>query len=321
MKTPELFRRILVGVDSKGLASDAVVRGVRLAHALDAGLELVHAVEPVPTLWPGINEQELAALYASTLAAARTKTLGKLRAALRDAGLEETPPEPLLRVCLGHPARVVLDRCEELRADLIVLGPHAKRSVFDFGATARAVLSRTTVPLWHQVGPVGPIRSVLVAADFSDHSRAALEYACALARQLEASVTVFHCYEPPSFAYEPGAENPEPTYVIDQERDEAQQELERWTASSQWDPVRVEARFAEGRPLDTVLQQATKADLIVMGTHGRTGLSRFLLGSVAYGVLKQAPCPVLVVPSTRQSWLLEDGSHSAAKGLSPVNES
>jgi nucleotide-binding universal stress UspA family protein len=61
-------------------------------------------------------------------------------------------------------------------------------------------------------------------------------------------------------------------------------------------PVRID--IVEGSPVDAILDRARqeRADLIVMGTHGRTGLSRLLVGSVAEGVLRHAPCPVVVVP-------------------------
>ena len=65
--------------------------------------------------------------------------------------------------------------------------------------------------------------------------------------------------------------------------------------------VVIHAEVAEGDPVDTIIRRAETwpADLIVMGTHGRTGLERLLLGSVAEKVLRRAPCPVLTMPRAR----------------------
>jgi len=75
---------------------------------------------------------------------------------------------------------------------------------------------------------------------------------------------------------------------------EAEAELEQLQLP---DDIRAERRFARGDPAEQILRVANEihADLIVMGTHGRTGLERLLMGSVAEQVLRQAPCPVLTV--------------------------
>jgi nucleotide-binding universal stress UspA family protein len=94
--------------------------------------------------------------------------------------------------------------------------------------------------------------------------------------------------------YAGGAVPPDPWPSIE----EAQAKLRE--LESQANGVRVESQVMEGDPVDMILRAAeeTNSDVIVMGTHGRTALSRLLLGSVAEGVLRKAPCPVLTAKPT-----------------------
>jgi nucleotide-binding universal stress UspA family protein len=299
----DLFKHILVAVDSEGLAANAAVLGFQLADRLSSKLDLIHAVGIPAPLWPGIGELELTEMHATALAAARAKTLAALGPELRDAGVGARLDE-LLRVAPGHPAKVILERLEEFGSDLLILGPHASPSLFDFGSTARAILSRVATPVWIQEQPVSPVRSILVPVDFSQNSRKAVQYAHALARRLGASLRMLHCYEPPGFAYTSGDAAAGPTYVVEEERRAVQAELERWSSASEWGSLPIESSFVDGAPVKTILTLAEQHDLIVMGTHGRTGLARFLIGSVAYGVLKQSRKPVLVIPIPARTWLL-----------------
>ena len=317
MRSEPPINRILVAVDSEGLSSQAAVLGFKLAAQMSAKLDLTHAVEVQLPLWPGIGEEQLSALLATTLVHARKQTLESLRPDLAAAGFENEPLDELLEVIPGHSASVILHRADEFDADLIVLGPHAKRSMFDFGSTTRAVLSRTTIPVWTQSEPVTPIRKILVPVDFSEHSRRALDHAHALAMCLDASIELLHCHVPPTFAY-PTAADAVPSYVIEEERKTAREKLESWLEEYEWKSVPVESTFAEGLTTSTIVEHTKTADLTVMGTHGRTGLSRFLMGSVAYGVLKQSTCPVLVVPSPKRTWLLGEGQPVQAQTTAPA---
>jgi nucleotide-binding universal stress UspA family protein/quercetin dioxygenase-like cupin family protein len=143
-------------------------------------------------------------------------------------------------------------------------------------------------------GPtMAAIQTILHPTDFSEHSRHAFETACALARDHNARLILLHVM-PPSVA--PVL----PTQLADPLRPaEAQDSLRgryRWPQPA--DPtLRVEHRVAEGDPHYEILYlaQALPCDLIVMGSHGRTGLNRLLAGSVAEEVFRKAGCPVLLV--------------------------
>jgi nucleotide-binding universal stress UspA family protein len=137
-----------------------------------------------------------------------------------------------------------------------------------------------------------PISNILFPTDLSDRSRAAFPLAAALARDHRASLTLVHVREVPALPFaEFGAVPPAdlPT------RDEVLAKLEAFEPPDE--AINVEHVVADGSPAEEIVRVARErhSDLIVMGTHGRTGLSRLLLGSVAEEVMRRAPCPVLTL--------------------------
>jgi nucleotide-binding universal stress UspA family protein len=137
-----------------------------------------------------------------------------------------------------------------------------------------------------------PIRVILHATDFSEPAKDAFEIATALARERRARLVVLHV------AVRPMSPIPDLTAVLPEPEDYREELERRLRAQRPADPaVRVEYWLEEGDPVTEILRVAreTGCDLIVMGTHGRTGLGRALLGSVAEQVLRLAPCPVLTV--------------------------
>ncbi len=136
-----------------------------------------------------------------------------------------------------------------------------------------------------------PIHTVLHPTDFSERSQAAFQLACALARDYNARLVLLHIAPPPVIAYGEGVIPPDPEEYYGDLREQLQQ-LEVPDAS-----LRVERVFAEDDPAPGILRvaQQMNADLIVLGTHGHTGLARLLMGSVAEWVVRHAECPVLTV--------------------------
>jgi nucleotide-binding universal stress UspA family protein len=137
-----------------------------------------------------------------------------------------------------------------------------------------------------------PIRTILYPTDFSPPSAYAFPLACALARDYGARLVVVHVIPPPRPTYSEFAPlEPDPNELAAEARAKLS-ELRPLDAS-----VRVEYQVWEGAPAVEIMNVARQshADLIVMGTHGRTGLGRLLLGSVAEEILRRAPCPVLTL--------------------------
>lgn len=142
------------------------------------------------------------------------------------------------------------------------------------------------------------IKTILVPVDFSECSRAALERAGALARRLGAAVHVLHVWELPE-ALPPGAnEGAYAGQLIGMAEKFAETKLHELTQDARAQGLAIAESLLEmGSPPSAIAERAKQGryDLLVLGTHGRKGLSRVLLGSVAEKVVRTAPCPVLTV--------------------------
>jgi nucleotide-binding universal stress UspA family protein len=159
---------------------------------------------------------------------------------------------------------------------------------------------------------------ILVPVDFSTHAEAALQYAIALAGRLDATLHILHVVEDPIATGAWGGETviPNLTELRRELLDDAERRLAvyRESASRAQVPVVTVARM--GLTSHTIVDyaQALDIDLIVMGTHGRTGMAHLFMGSVAERVLREAPCPVLTMrPGTRGEQTDDALSHVTAR--------
>ncbi len=140
---------------------------------------------------------------------------------------------------------------------------------------------------------------ILCPVDFSDTSAHALETAIELATQLNAKIHLVHVYQYPAFSM-PEADLATPIDLSLQYDyvDRLKQQLEDLRNKYSDSGINVGSTLAEGVPYVEIVETAKKinADLIIIGTHGRTGLSHMLLGSVAERVVRSSVVPVLSVP-------------------------
>ena len=143
------------------------------------------------------------------------------------------------------------------------------------------------------------LKNVLVPVDFSEDSLNALDYAREFAKSFKAQITVLFVVEPiyyatPSELYGPTANM---ALLLEEQREIGKKQLDDLTAELKKKRENVKTVMRTGTPYQAILDTAKrhKADLIIMGTHGRTGLSHMLMGSVAERVVRGAECPVLTV--------------------------
>ena len=142
------------------------------------------------------------------------------------------------------------------------------------------------------------INKILCPVDLSDGSRHGFDHAVAIARWYGASITILHVFETvPVAAYATGAGSPGDV-LTPPERALVLADLERMVAAESGEGVSITIRTAEGHPSAEILNASMEMapDLLVIGTHGRSGFQRLVLGSVTEKVLRRAPCPVLSVP-------------------------
>ncbi|KAB2674600.1 MAG: universal stress protein [Verrucomicrobia bacterium] len=178
----------------------------------------------------------------------------------------------------------------------------SKKTTAAGGSGVKVVVSgkgghgHATVPLLELSPMRFHIARILVPVDFSEPSRKALHYAKLFAQQFEASLVLIHAVEPlaypPDFAVVPLL----PPDVEEARTRELESQLAE-LASNVGGGVKTEAVVRNGRAWQEVVEYAKtgKVDLIIVSTHGYTGLKHALLGSVAEKIVRHAPCPVLVV--------------------------
>ena len=151
------------------------------------------------------------------------------------------------------------------------------------------------------------LTKLLVPTDFSEDSEQAARYAVELAKRFQAEVHCIHVVDIPadllstSDYYMTGPSE----QFIDQIREESKKNLEAF-AEKNLEGAQVRTAFLEGSPFVEIIRYARdqQIDLVVIATHGRTGLQHVLFGSVAEKVVRKAPCPVLVVKREERDFVL-----------------
>lgn len=140
------------------------------------------------------------------------------------------------------------------------------------------------------------IRHVLVPTDFGEAAGTALEYALALAKKFDARVTLLHAFAFPVTDYGDVVQWPIAEIEV-----QAQKALDEALATAKKEYASIDGLVVCGETYRQILDVAAarKCDLIVLGTHGRRGLSRLLLGSVAEKVVRLSPVPVLTVSAPK----------------------
>jgi nucleotide-binding universal stress UspA family protein len=142
-----------------------------------------------------------------------------------------------------------------------------------------------------------PFQKILVPTDFSKHSAEAIRAAVDLSRRYEASITLAYVFEPVSYALPEGHVMQAPPQIEEMHSVFEQRLRQAVTDATAAGALNVDAKLLTGPVAVEITDYAERSgyDLIVMGTHGRTGLRHLVLGSVAEKVVRTAPCAVLTV--------------------------
>jgi len=151
------------------------------------------------------------------------------------------------------------------------------------------------------------LKRILLPTDFSENSVHAQKYACAFVEQFDAELHLLHVFQDlAGISFDPFFGIPIGGCIQPDSRKTAEERL-RAMLDPKWAEERhVVCATAQGTPFLEIIRYAktNDIDVIVVTTHGRTGLSRVLLGSVAEQVVRKAPCPVLVVRSTGHQFVM-----------------
>lgn len=280
----EALRTLLVATDLSPRSDRAVDRAVQLAGA-GRRLVVLHVID-----------DELPSPIVHALRTDASRLLQEQLA--RHPG--GAPADVVIEVELGRHATTIIDRIEQHDAGLAIIGQHREAGLLDWfrGTTCERVLRHAEAPvLVVKERPLGPYRRVVVAIDFSVYARRAVEFARHLVP--DADFVLVHAFDLP-FA---GGGARERMSAAARARHEAgvahmvDEQLQAFlrTFDPPLPPIRTVTR--EGQPRAVIEQEVESlgADLLVVGTHGRTGVAHALLGSVAGSLLRDPPCDVLAV--------------------------
>jgi nucleotide-binding universal stress UspA family protein len=297
-----MCKRILVPLDGSAQAEAVLPYARQLAKSYGAELVLFRvavasplALDPVVS-WAGAVEE--ARNYVVDLTARQRDGEVKIIAKAR----------------WGDPVEEILAYVDEGIIDLITMTTHGRSGLkrWVLGSVAENVLRRASVPVLLVRAPevaaayrargdmMMEVRHILAPTDFSEFSKKAIDYAFGLAQQFGAKLSLLHVIGVPAFPIE-GFVPPGPgTKLLEDLERQARLDLAHMLPQAEAAKVDVTRLVVMGTPYRKIVEtaEAEKADFIVMATHGRTGLSHMLIGSVAERVVRTAPCPVLTLRLT-----------------------
>lgn len=281
---------LLLATDFQEPARRALLHGIKLAMALGTQLTLLHVIK-APTDLPrrAPDGQALRSLRTSALL-----ELGRLTRLAKERGVSA---QPLL--LYGEPISCIVETAMQVHAKMVVIGTEG-RTGWDrlrIGSTAEGVIREAPCPVLTVHGGLAGdvlrhqakvrLRRVLVATDFSRDANSAFQIVRGLAPKLQASIRVVHASESSS------------------NNKQAERMITRQVRALRDDGIEAEGGCVQGEPVEAILRQAAtyQTDLLAVGTRGRRGLSRLVLGSVAEALLRRAGYPVLTAKHKREPFI------------------
>jgi nucleotide-binding universal stress UspA family protein len=294
-----MIDRILYATDLSSASEAAWDEARRLGRLFGAEILILHVVAPPLPVFP-VEGYFPADIYAEILRDARRnaeKALDRLLGSIAGSGLNVR-----LRLEEGPAASRILEVATQEAANLLVVGTHGRTGLkrATLGSIADRMVRQATCPVLtvrprSESAPRREIRRICYATDFSPTARAAWPWVVAIARAASAEVDLVHV------TFEPVVDHHMPTEAIGRMaqllQEQGRIEVERFLERSALPRERIHVHLSPGAPEEQIVHRAQEraADLIVMGTHGWSGVLRWMLGSVARSVIQMAPCPVLTI--------------------------
>ena len=301
------IHRILFATDYSSGCLQAFRNSLEWAQACQAELEIVHVMGVLPG-------KETNSSVANRYIAEQGK-LSQSKIEKMVAQAKERIPSVQSHLLEGMPAEQIIKFAVDSHADLLITGTDGWTGVNRLlkGSVAERVVCQAPCPVLtirsqeemniesakasEMATPSVP-KHILVPVDFSDCSLDAFEYATQIAKWFDASVTLLHALEPLSYSLDFNLTHP---IEAKQLRQSIETRFSELADILKKDGLSADYQVGDKPAVDTILRTSTdtQADLLVLGTHGRRGLSRILMGSVTASVLRRSSCPVLTVKSPK----------------------
>lgn len=273
---------VLAATDLSVQGDGGLERAASLAAAHAAKLTVVHVVD-----------EALPAKLAKRLQGDAERVIRERLATLPEVEID-------LRIPIGKPHSSILALADEIDASLLVLGAHRSARLTDLfrGTTAERVVRFGHVPvLLVRTPPTAAYERVLVGMDFSTHARRAMVFARHLVPG--SRVLLVHAHHLPyqGLIVDADADGRAAAASVEWARQQAEAEFEKLVTETPSDATPPKYLLREGDARSVLREEVRRmqADLLVLGTHGRTGVAHALLGSVTEDMLAQSPCDVLAV--------------------------
>lgn len=293
------LNRILCPVDLSVYSEHALIFAMKMAKWYDARLDVLHVM---PSLPPS-SGNELAATARDLTAKQLRSLVDRNRLPDVDAAIE--------LVESGEAAPKIRQFAEAFDADLIVTGSHGRKGVqrVFLGSVVESLVHTTGRPMLIIPSHLDPRRAggdivferILCAIDFAAASVGALAYALSLAEESDAALTLLHVIEtPPELKRAPRTPGEDVASIRAEEEGTCRDRLAALIPPDALDYCTVDTVVREGRASQQILELAgeERADLIVLGVHGRNAFDLAFFGSNSKDVVREASCPILVVPDT-----------------------
>ena len=282
----KLLETILLATDFSDASDDATKAAINLAKAFGSKILMIHVL-------PDSKESPIPLDVVKKVAGNELRTTVR---AINDAGV--ATGEPI--IAFGSPFDQIIHFAELHDVNVIVIGSGQKhpRGKHTLGVTAEKLVRKSSKPVWVvRPGTKKNINKILCPVDFSEASHRALSNAVHLCRKFGAKLTILTVFEPLVNIYR----IPVKVSAKEQKNTEKHQALQfnKFLAGFDLQSVPWKKEICRGKPHEQILSRvkALKPDLIVMGSAGKSGVARILLGSVAEKVVREIPCSVITVKS------------------------
>ena len=278
-----MSEKYLIGVDGSEQSRTALAWGLARAAERGAAVELLH-----------VADDSFLSESVAFLSEAQQASEQMLAAEIEHARSLGFTGEISGTAVVGHPIAEVEEASK--RADLLILGAHAGSrfagSFFGTRAVKVAATAHCPVAVIPPEAPV-PNATVVVGVDGSEASKKAIAYAAEEASTRGIPLTAVYAWMPP---LTPGLEYLWSEELVSSQRAAAEEAIAIGVAglASRYPDLEIRREIVQSPPVAALVDAAKGAEMIVVGSRGRGGISRLLLGSVSHGVLQALPCPVVV---------------------------
>lgn len=280
----KLLEKILVPIDVNTDSTEQINAAIKLANAYKSEIILMYV----------INDTELNDNIKDIVVKSVTETLSDIKQVFVSNKVKVREPE----VFFGKTVDTIVQKANSEKVNFVLIGANKKKKTakFKLGVISEQIIRESDVPVWLANREKKTfISNILCPVDFSEPSKRALTNAVLLARKFNASLKIITVYEPLEYVsrrinIDLDEEN---ATRLKRVKDEMKHFVNEFDLEGVNHKIQIKCGKTDEKILNTIKKQ--HIDLLIMGTNGRTGLSRFFMGSVTEKVIREMPCSFITL--------------------------